>query len=57
MKRTIERSIQISSVNRERSGISKPEDFTIRFTHPLQLPEDMYHKIALSKVNNDLLLA
>ena len=51
MKRSFERSIQISSANREKSGVSKPEDFKISFTPPLQLPEDMYHEIALNKVN------
>ena len=51
MKRIFERPIQISSINRERSGISRPDDFVIRFTPPLKLPEDMYHEIALNKVN------
>ena len=51
MKRIFERPIQISSINREKSGISRPDDFVIRFTPPLQLPEDMYHEIALNKVN------
>ena len=50
-KRTIERPIQISSINRETSGISRPEDFIIRFTPPLQISEDMYHEIALNRVN------
>ena len=31
--------------------MSKPEDFTIKFTPPLKLPENMYHEIALNKVN------
>ena len=51
MKRSFERPIQMSSINREKSGISRSDDFVIRFTPPLQLPEDMYHKIALNKVN------
>ena len=51
MKRSFERSIQISSANRERSGISKPEDFEIRFTPHLELSKDMYHEITLNKVN------
>ena len=51
MKKIFERPIQMSSINRERSGISGPDDFVIRFTPPLQLPEDMYHEIALNKVN------
>ena len=51
MKRSFERPIQISSINREKSGISRPDNFVIRFTLPLQLPEDMYHEIALNKVN------
>ena len=51
IKRSFERPIQISSINREKLGISKPDDFFIRFSPPLQLPEDMYHEIALNKVN------
>ena len=51
MRRSFERSIQISSVNREKSGISKPEDFTIRFIPPLELSGDMYHELALNKAN------
>ena len=51
MKRSFERSIQLSSVNRERSGVSKPEDFVIKFTPPLELPDGMYHEIAMNKVN------
>ena len=51
MKRSFERSIQISSINRERSGLSKPEDFVIKFTPALELPDDMYHEIAMNKVN------
>ena len=51
MKRSFERSIQISSINRERSGLSKPEDFVIKFTPALELPDDMNHEIAMNKVN------
>ena len=51
MRRSFERLIQISSASRERSGVSKPEDFVISFTPPLELPEDMDHEIALNKVN------
>ena len=51
MGRSLERSIQISSINRERSGVSKPEDFVIKFTPALELSDDMYHEIAMNKVN------
>ena len=51
MKISFERPMQISSINREKSGIPRPDNFVIRFTPPLQLPEDMYHEIALNKVN------
>ena len=51
MKRSFERSIQISSINREISGVSKPEDFVIKFTPALELSNDMYHEIAMNKVN------
>ena len=51
MKRSFERSIQISSINRERSGVSKPEDFVIKFTPALELSNDMHHEIAMNKGN------
>ena len=51
MKRSFERSIQISSINRERSGVSKPEDFVIKFTPALELSDDMNHEIAMNKAN------
>ena len=51
MKRSFERSIQISSLNRKRSGVSKPEDFVIKFTPALELSNDMYYEIAMNKVN------
>ena len=50
MVRSFERSIQISPVNRERSGVSKPEDFIIKFTPALEL-SNMFHEIAMNKVN------
>ena len=51
MKKYFERPIQISSASREKTGISKPEDFKIRFSPPLELQRDMYHEMALNKVN------
>ena len=51
MIRSSEKSIQISSIIRERSGVSKPEGFVIKFTPPLELPGDMYHEIAMDKAN------
>ena len=51
MARSFKRSIQISSINREKSGVSKPEDFAIKFTSALELSDDMYHEIAVNKVN------
>ena len=51
MKRSTEKSIQISSIKRERSLVSKPEDFVIKFTPPLKLLDDMNHEIAMNKVN------
>ena len=51
MKRSSEKLMQISSINRERSGLSKPENFVIKFTPPLELPDGMYHEIAMNKVN------
>ena len=51
MTRITEKLIQISSINRERSGVSKPEDFVIKFTPPPKRPDGMYHEIAMNKAN------
>ena len=45
-----ERAIHISSVNRQKIGQNKAEDFIIKFDPVLKLQNDMTHEIALDKV-------
>ena len=46
-----ERVLFISSIDREKMGISKCEDFQIRFDPPLILSTNMKHEIAVDKVS------
>ena len=46
-----ERAIQISSVNRQKIGRSRPEDFTIKFDPVLNLERNMYHEMAMDLVS------
>ena len=46
-----ERSIHISSIDRQKFGVSKPEDFTIKFTPQLHLDPNMQHELALDKIS------
>ena len=45
-----ERAIHISSVDRQKIGQNKAEDFIIKFDPVLKLQNDMTHEIALDKV-------
>ena len=45
-----ERAIHISSVDRQKIGKNKAEDFIIKFDPVLKLQNDMTHEIALDKV-------
>ena len=45
-----ERAIHISSVDRQKIGQNKAEDFLIKFDPVLKLQNDMTHEIALDKV-------
>ena len=45
-----ERALHISSVNRQKIGQNKAEDFIIKFDPVLKLQNDMTHEIALDKV-------
>ena len=45
-----ERAIHISSVDRQKIGQNKAEDFIIKFDPVLKLKNDMTHEIALDKV-------
>ena len=44
------RAIHISSVDRQKIGQNKAEDFLIKFDPVLKLQNDMTHEIALDKV-------
>jgi len=46
-----ERAIYISSLDREKYGVSKCEDFTIKFTPPLQLDSNFKHEIAVDRIS------
>ena len=45
-----ERAIHISSVNREKIGTSKAEDFVIKFNPILKLRDDMINEIAVDRL-------
>ena len=45
-----ERAIHISSVDRQKIGKNKAEDFTIKFNPVLKIQNNMTHKLALDKV-------
>jgi len=46
-----ERVINISSINRQRIGRSRPEDFTIKFDPVMQLDSKMNHELAVDRVS------
>ena len=45
------RAIHISSVDREKSGVSKCEDFVIKFTPSLYLDTNMKHEVAVDQIS------
>ena len=45
-----ERAIHISSVNRQKIGKNKAEDFIIKFDSVLKLQNNMTHKLVMDKV-------
>ena len=45
-----ERAIHISSVDRQKIGTNKAEDFIIKFDPVLKLQNNMTHELALDKV-------
>ena len=47
----MERAIHISSVDRVKSGISKCEDFVIKFTPSLNLDTKMRHEVAIDQIS------
>ena len=46
-----EREIKISSVNRQKIGRSRPEDFSIKFNPSISLNSDMKHELAVNRVS------
>ena len=46
-----ERAINISSINRQKIGRSRPEDFVIKFDPPMHLNTDMRHELAVDRVS------
>ena len=49
-----ERAINISSINRQQIGKSRPEDFTIKFDPQMHLDTEMNHELAVDRVVNDI---
>ena len=46
-----ERAINISSINRQKIGRSRPEDFVIKFNPVLHLDTEMHHELAVDRVS------
>ena len=46
----MERAIHISSINREKIGQNRPDDFVIKFNPPLNLDPDMKHSLATDRL-------
>ena len=47
----MERALHISSINREKIGRSRPEDFVIKFDPVMHLSNDMKHELAVDRVS------
>ena len=46
----MERAIHISSINREKTGENRPDDFIIKFNPPLSPDPDMKHSLAIDRL-------
>ena len=46
----MERAIHISSINREKTGENRPDNFLIKFNPPLSLNPDMKHSLAIDRL-------
>ena len=46
-----ERAIDISSVNRQKIGRSRPEDFIIKFDPPMHLDRNMNHELPMDRIS------
>ena len=46
----MERAIHISSINREKTGENRPDNFFVKFNPPLKLDPDMRHSLAIDRL-------
>ena len=46
-----ERAININSINRQKIGRSRPDDFTIKFDPIMHLDTEMHHNLAVDRVS------
>ena len=46
----MERAIHISSMNREKTGENRPDNFLIKFNPPLKLDPEMKHSLAIDRL-------
>ena len=46
----MERAIHISSINREKTGESRPDNFLIKFNPPLKLDPEIKHSLAIDRL-------
>ena len=46
----MERARHISSINREKTGENRPDNFLIKFNPPLNLNPDMKHSLAIDRL-------
>ena len=47
----MQRAINISSINRQKIGRSRPEDFVIKFDPVMHLSTEMHHELAVDRVS------
>ena len=46
----MERAIHISSINREKTGENRPDNFLIKFNPPLKLDPEKLHSLAIDRL-------
>ena len=46
----MERAIHISSINREKTGENRPDNFLIKFNSTLKLDREMQHSLAIDRL-------
>ena len=46
----MERAIHISSINREKTGENRPDNFLIKFNPPLKLDPELKHSLAIDRL-------